>query len=152
MDLRWSLADSRDRRPETRKPVRRASPAVIATAVAGAVAAVPTAAFAEGTWTSSYSGVQSEYQTPRFQDNHADSNSSKIQLTNCDQYNIYTDLRRHRTALPDVSYGVQVIYDCVDDVDDVVWNPPTATGQFFFQHWWQNDSETLKAQEVFAAW
>ena len=151
MDLRWSLADSYDRAPKPARP-NRPRPALVAGAMV-ALSTIPGSAYAEGSFSTSFSEVPQEYQYPqsRFRDNQTDKNPTTLQMSGCDVTQIYTDLRRDINNWPDESYGVHVIGNCSQS-GGTSWTNVDDAGRFFFQFWWPGYAERLTAKSVNASW
>lgn len=129
------------------------SKALTGLAFATLVAGIPGTAGAEGSWSSSLSGVRSGYTSRQWTDRNSDGASTTAQLSGCsrsDGANFFLDveLRRRRSFAPDVSYGRKNVNSCTFTNPTVSWGRP-GSGDFFFQ-FWHYDFGTVSARSVVA--
>ncbi|MGN9810933.1 hypothetical protein ACTMSW_16420 [Micromonospora sp. BQ11] len=133
-----SLSDRRgdDQRGVGSLNLRR-SKGLVGLAVIGAILAAPMPALAEGSWSSSLSGIRNGYISRTWTDNNNDSVITKTVLSGCSRsdganFTLTVDLRRERSLSPDVSYGIMDVSACKGGTGTGTWGDQTS-GTYFLQ-------------------
>ncbi len=109
--------------------------------VAVSLVAFSSPAAAEGSWTSYFSGVVGGFESRRWTDNDSDTDITRNVLTGCwvthNGAGMGWELRRHRTALPDVSYGTKDYGSCDlvagSNSERESWPSPGTSGTFYLK-------------------
>jgi len=122
-----------------------------AVALAAALVAAPMPAYAEGSWNSSLGNVRSGFLSRTWHDSNNDGTVTKTVLTGCSRsddatFHLDVDLRRNRTAAPDVSYGRKSVAACKGGTGTGTWGDQTS-GDYFLQ-FWHHDFGTVSASSV----
>lgn len=119
-----------------------------------------TAASAEDVFTSNFSNIPYNFETRRWTDNNKDSVSTAITLSYCINSSSggttadpRLELRRNRTALPDVSHGEKQLGNCRNATKTGSWGRMTTKGEYFFRYRGVNNTtQRLSASTVKVAW
>jgi hypothetical protein len=119
---------------------RRKMLTLSATAAIG-LSLLPAPAMAEGGFGSSLSGVTTGFASRTWYDSAKDNNVTLTAMQGCSRddganFTVNVELRRQRTALPDVSYGTRDLSACATRTAEGAWSNPGA-GTFFdkFHHY-----------------
>lgn len=136
---------------------KRATLLALSLLVAFGLVASPAAA--EGSWTSYFSGIGTGFESRRWTDNQSDSQATTSRLTGCRvthgagvSTSMGWELRRNRTALPDVSYGNKTYSSCRlgggshSTSETASWGNISQSGTFFLRVAWVNHGQASASE------
>ncbi len=138
--------------------VRRIAATLVASAMLGF--GLTSAAVAEDSFKSYFENIALNKETRRWTDNYKDGNSTTITLSHCINSSAggttadpRFDLRRHRSLMPDVTYGEKQAGNCRNTTTTKSWGKMTTKGDYFFRYRGINGTtQRLSASTVKVAW